>query len=752
MLYAQVVLPLAQPAYTFKLEEALGVGVGDAVVVQFGSSRYYTGIVWSITTECPDYPHLKSVIRRLYSVPLLTPDAMRLWEWVAEYYICSLGEVMRIALPSLAKPSATTLAELDERSIEPPMESYVALCESLRGEAALAEYVERHARRAPRRSATLDAIAALAAERGAADGFVPRRMVDVDAATLAALRSKGLIVTERRAVERLSSGCGEEFLLPRLSPKQQEALCGVRAAHSEHKTALLHGVTGSGKTEIYIHLIAERLAAGGDVLLLVPEIVITSQLIERLERIFEGRITSYHSRLTPSRRGHTYLRLAASTGGELIVGVRSALFLPLHHHPLVIVDEEHDPSYKQSDMSPRYNGRDVAVVMGRIYGADVVLGSATPSLESYINALSGKYAYISLEERWGDAVLPEIVVSDTLRAVKRGERRSHFNRELLDAVEGSLSRGEQVILFQNRRGYAPYLQCRTCGYSPRCPHCNVTLTQHKASSRMECHYCGYSEERPTVCPNCQTQDIAAMGFGTERVEEEISRLFPEARVARLDGDTSASESSFKRIVREFEARQTDILVGTQILTKGFDFGGVTTVGILNADNLLSTPDFRAAERAFQLMMQVAGRAGRRAERGRVVVQTALPNHPVIRQVAVGDYRAMALVELGEREAFGYPPYSHVVRLLLRHKDYELLRYAAHHLVAIMRGKFGERVLGPVASAREMLRGEYRAEILLKIESGASMRRARQLLGEALAALAKEQRYKGVVVNVDVDAW
>ena len=752
MLYAQVVLPLAQPMYSFSLDEGLAVGVGDAVVVQFGSSRFYTGIVWSISAERPDYPRIKPILRKLYSRPLLSAEAQRLWEWIADYYMCSVGEVMRLALPSLAKPSASSLSDLDERLISQPTESFVALCEELRSQEALRAYVEQHVRRSPRRVEVMQRIARLATERASGDGFVPRRLLDVDTSQLATLRKRGIVCCEERPREQISAAGGVDFLLPTLSEAQSVALAQIRSAHAEGRVALLHGVTGSGKTEIYKHLIAERLAAGGDVLLLVPEIVITSQLVERLERIFEGRTTTYHSRLTPLRRGQTYLRLAASTGGELIVGVRSSIFLPMRPRCLVVVDEEHDPGYKQSDMSPRYNARDCAVLMGKLYGASVVLGSATPSLESYVNALSGKYAYVELAERWGDAVLPEVVVSDTLRAVKRGERRSHFNADLLSNVERSLASGEQVILFQNRRGYAPYVQCRTCGYSPRCPHCNVTLTQHKSTSRMECHYCGYSEERPKVCPNCQTQDIAPMGFGTERVEEEISRLFPDARVERLDGDTSTSERTFRDIVHRFEEGATDILVGTQILTKGFDFGGVTTVGILNADNLLTAPDFRAAERAFQLMMQVAGRAGRRNDRGRVVVQTSQPKHPVICQVAAADYRGMALTELAEREAFGYPPYSHIIRLLLRHKSYELLRYAAHHTASLLRQKFGGRVLGPVSAAQQMLRGEHRAEILLKIESGASMRRARTMLREVVDAVRSDERYRVVTIIIDVDAW
>ena len=723
--------------------------VGDAVVVQFGSSRYYTGIVWSISAERPDYPRLKPILKKLYSTPLLTPAMQRLWEWVAEYYMCSVGEVMRVALPSLAKPSATSLSDLDERSIEAPTERYVALCEALRSEEALAEYVAKHSRRAPRRCENLDTLAALIQQREAEDGFIPRRLLNIDNDDLATLRKKELIVTQERPIQRVVNS--SDFLTPTLSEAQNRALDAIREAHNQRRVALLHGITGSGKTEIYIHLIAETLAAGRDVLMLVPEIVITSQLVERLEQIFEGRTTTYHSRLTALRRGQTFLRLATSSGGELIVGVRSSIFLPHKNLGLIIVDEEHDANYKQSDLAPRYNARDCAVIMGRIYDANVLLGSATPSLESYTNTLAGKYAYIELKERWGSGVLPEIVVSDTIRAVKRGERKTHFNLDLLNDISRTLAANEQVMLFQNRRGYSPYIQCRTCGYSPRCPHCNVTLTEHKATARMECHYCGYTMPTPKVCPNCEIQDMALMGFGTEKAAEEIARLFPDARVGRLDSDTSTSERAFKQIVHSFEQGETDILVGTQIITKGFDFKGVSTVGILNADNLLSIPDFRASERAFQLMMQVAGRAGRHNDRGRVVIQTSQPKHPVISYVASGDYHAMALKELEERRTYGYPPYSHLVRIMLRHSDYDLLRHGAHHYATLLRKKFGTRVMGPVSSALEMLRGEHRAEIIIKIESGASMQKARRMIREAITEGEKTKSYSSIKLSIDVDA-
>lgn len=469
---------------------------------------------------------------------------------------------------------------------------------------------------------------------------MPRRLLEADAATLAALRKKGLITLTRR--ERSVERGAVRFQLPTLSPAQQRCLDTIRSRFDAGlRTVLLHGITGSGKTELYIHLIAAALARGGDVLLLVPEIAITAQLIDRLERIFGSRVTAYHSKLPLARRTESYLRLTRSEGGELVVGARSALFLPLRRLQLIVVDEEHDTGYKQTDAQPRYNARDVAVVMARLWEARTVLGSATPSLESYANALGGKYGLATLDERYGDARPPQVIVSDTLRAVKRNERKTHFNRLLLDRIAEVLARGEQAMLFQNRRGFSPYVECRACGWTARCPHCNVTLTYHKRDGRLQCHYCGHAEPLPARCPACKAGEATPAGFGTEKIEEELARLLPAARIERLDRDTATSESAYRAIIDRFESGQSDVLVGTQMITKGFDFARVSLVGILNADNLLFSPDFRAAERAFQLMTQVAGRAGRRDAAGEVVIQTSEPEHPVIRQVAAGDYEAMA---------------------------------------------------------------------------------------------------------------
>ena len=748
--YADIVLPLAQPAYTFAVPEGLEVSPGDAVAVPFGPRKIYTGIVWRVHAEPPAAGRVKTILRRLYDRPLLPAPQMRLWEWVADYYLCTVGEVMRAALPSLMKPSGDTEEAFSEEEFRPRTECYVSLPAELHDEARFHEACERLERRAPKQYEALLEVATAGDETRISTGEVARRLLRADYGTLQALCRKGLLIARQheRTVER---GGAPVFRLPELTPHQQQALAALRGCFAEGKgAALLHGITGSGKTEIYIHLIAETLARGGDVLLLVPEIALTAQLIERMERIFGSRVTSYHSKLSGLRRSETYLRLNRSPGGEFVVGARSALFLPLRHLELLIVDEEHDTSYKQTDPAPRYNARDCAVVMARIAGGRALLGSATPSLESWLNARSGKYGYALLTERYGEARPPVVCLSDTLRAARRGERRAHFNKLLLDRIDETLRRGGQVMLFQNRRGFSPYVECTECGWTARCPNCNVTLTYHKNGRKLVCHYCGHTEDIPAKCPACRVADVVPMGFGTEKVEEEIAKLFPEARVARLDRDTVTSERAFSAIVADFAARRTDILVGTQMITKGFDFEGVSLVGILNADNLTNSPDFRASERAFQLMMQVAGRAGRRDDGGEVVIQTSDPANPLLRQVVAGDYEAMARGQLAERQAFFYPPYARLMSLTLRHRDPALLREGIAYLAGRLRTHFGRRVLGPMTPPVDRIRGEYLMGLLLKIESGASSSRARGVLRAELKFFSANPAFRAISVCVDVD--
>ena len=749
MVFADIILPLAQPVYTFAVDEGLHVVPGTAVAVQFGPHKIYTGLVWRVHDRRPDARRIKTVSRTLYDRPLLSPAQMRFWEWTADYYMCTLGEVMRAALPALMKPSGDTEEAFAEEEFRPRTEPFALLADGLRDERALDELFERLARRAPKQYEALLEIASAGPEGRMPDGPVACRLLHADRTILRTLARKGHIrLVELPRDDVRTARCA--FAPPEPTPVQSEALAAVRREFAKRKPVLLHGVTGSGKTEIYIHLIAETLARGGDVLMLVPEIALTAQLIDRMERIFGSRVTPYHSKLPARKRTESYLRLTRSEGGEFVIGTRSALFLPLERLQLVVVDEEHDPSYKQSDPAPRYHARDCAVMLAHLTGSRIVLGSATPSLETWLLAESGKYGKAVLAERYGAGRPPQILLSDTLRAAKRGERRAHFNKQLLDRIGAALAGGRQVMLFQNRRGFSPYVECSACGWTARCPHCNVTLALHKSAGRLICHYCGHSESVPDRCPACRTADLSPMGFGTEKIEQEIARLFPEARVARLDRDSAASERAFRETIARFERGETDILVGTQMITKGFDFGGVSLVGILNADNLVNAPDFRAAERAFQLITQVAGRAGRRDDLGEAVIQTSDPTNPVIRQAAAGDYEAMARTQLAERAEFFYPPYARLTALTLRHRDPAVLRDAARHLGERLRGRFGRRLLGPIAPPVDRIRGEYLAGLLLKIESGASTARAREILKDELKAFAALPQFKSVTVVCNVD--
>ena len=731
--YADIVLPLAQPAYTFAVGEGVEVCVGDAVAVQFGKNAVYTGVVWRLHDTPPAKGTAKPILKVLYDKPLLSELQMRFWEWIADYYICSVGEVMRVALPSIIKAKARC-----EEEFEPYLPKREATV-NLVVEAFSDEVREKMARRAPKRYEALCAVEQ-------AGGVVPRHAVELDSTALKALVKAGLIEMGER--DYVLDSEWSKTLLPKLSQAQSKAFDELQKGLSDKRVALLHGVTSSGKTEIYTHLIEERLSRGEDVLFLVPEISLTTQLVERMRSLFGESVTVYHSKLTPQQRTRLYTDMLSSESGNFVVGARSALFLPYKKLGLVVVDEEHDSSYKQSEPNPRYNGRDAAIMLASMHGAKCVLGSATPSLESYANYLSGKYAYTQLTERYGGVEMPDIVISDTVRNVKRNERKLHFNKELLDAIAERLENHEQVILFQNRRGYSPYMECPTCGWSARCPRCNVTLSAHQQKGRMVCHYCGYNEPITRFCPNCKTTELKAMGFGTERVEEAVAELFPEARVLRLDGDTATSSSAYNRIIGAFARHEADILVGTQIVSKGLDFANVTLIGVLNGDNLLASPDFRAEERAWQLMMQVAGRAGRRDKRGEVIIQSAEPQHSVY--AMVGDYERMAAKLLAERRQFGYPPFVRIVKVVMRSSDSHLLVESSMKLGEQLRNRFGRRVLGPVTPLIDKVRGEHRVELMLKVEVEASFSRARAILREEITRLREEKAYRNIVIICDVD--
>ncbi|MBQ7310152.1 MAG: primosomal protein N' [Alistipes sp.] len=735
MNFADIILPLAQPCYTFAVSHIPDIKVGEAVAVQFGPRNIYTGIVLRLHNNPPKRGRVKPVLQRLYNFAVLTPKQIEFWSWMSSYYLSTLGEVMRIALPSLIKPHATSQELYIPYSL--PTEKIVRL-KSMPD----AETLDRMSRRAPRRAALL----AMLQRSG---GEIARHECSADAAVITALTKAGYIETILRECEPKILPISHTTL-PVLSAEQSKALERIESGLEVCNVALLHGVTSSGKTEIYTHRIAHALSREQDVLLLVPEISLTAQLVERMRQMFGSRVIAYHSKLTPLRRTQIYMDMLRTGSGRLIVGARSALFLPYKSLGLVVVDEEHDSSYKQTEPSPRYHGRDAAVMLASLHGAKAILGSATPSLESFNNAMAGKYAGVTLMSRYGGSLPPKIIISDTMRSVKRGERKSHFNKELLDRIADRLQRGEQIMLFQNRRGYAPYVECPRCGWTARCPHCNVTLSRHLNTNSLRCHYCGYSIEHLQYCPECKTSQLETKGFGTEKVEEEISALFPTARILRLDSDTASSDSAYNRIISQFAAGEADILVGTQIITKGLDFKGVTLIGVLNADNLTNAPDFRAVERAWQTMLQVAGRAGRRDKAGEVVVQTSDPSHPVFAALSEQGYQHFATAQLRERQMFNYPPFSRLIRITLRHISPERLAKAASQLGVELRSKFGGRVLGPVTPLVDRIRQEYIVQIIIKIENGASFSRAKEIVSDHLTALQKSPTTKGLTTICDID--
>lgn len=760
-LYADIVVPVARDFFTFGVGDdiAPSLGEGMGVAVQLGPRKRYTGIVWRIHSEKPPYKTVRDIEKVVYPERVVSGSQMRLWEWIAGYYMCTLGEVMRFALPPALKPSGMSGEEFERDEFRPAAVKFISLHPSIDTEEKLREACGSFGRAKAQYAALMEFCSRAGMEDGDAGGrlgaVVRRDRMQASDAILKRLEERGILSVFKRELtaaemnESRESG-RETFSLPVLTPAQCDAGSGIRESFGEHGCVLLHGVTGSGKTEIYTHLIRSELEAGRSVLYMMPEIAMTSQLVARIRRVFGDRVTVYHSRMTDRRRAEVYRRLSRSKGGELVLGVRSSVFLPLPSPGLVIVDEEHDQSYKQNENAPRYNARDCAVYMASREGAKCLLASATPSIESYMNALGGKYGLVALKERYGDARMPEIIISDTLRAVKRGERKSHFNKILLDKLAETLEAGRQAMLFQNRRAFAPYVECGTCGSAAHCPRCSVSLSYHKHDNSLRCHVCGFSTAMYHACPECGSGEMRLRGFGTEKVEEELAKLFPGARIARLDRDAASGVRKFERIISDFENRRTDILVGTQMITKGFDFSGVSLVGILNADNLLNYPDFRASERAYQVMTQVAGRAGRADGGGVAVIQTSQPGNPVIRQVQAGDYEGMVRGQLAERMAFGYPPYGRLVNVILKHRDRELLWKGACVLSGKMKQAFGDMVFGPHAPVIEKISDESIFAILLKIGNGRPSWKAKRMLSGIIGEFLETAGFRTISVSCNVD--
>jgi primosomal protein N' (replication factor Y) (superfamily II helicase) len=755
MKFADLLLPVPLPGlftYSVPASVRIEISAGKRVLVPFGKKKLITGIVRELHDRQPSGYEVKEIVSVLDSKPVVLEVQFRFWEWLAAYYMCTAGEVLKSAMAGglrlegaggLAnRPKTGTFITLHPSACNPrKLESLPATLkraprqlELLMSYLRLTGYAGNQ-KKAPEISKSL-----LLKESGS--GSFPAK----------SLAEKEVLVEVTRQVSRLEQGDSAQKEISMLNRFQQEAIENIKEQFETKEVVLLNGITSGGKTEIYIHLIRDALEKGKQVLYLLPEIALTAQIINRLRNIFGNLAGVYHSRFSQPERGEIWDRVL-SIGDDrysLILGVRSSVFLPFRELGLVIVDEEHENTYKQTEPAPRYHARDSAIMLASMHGAKTLLGTATPSVESWYNSLSGKYGLVNLTKRYMEIELPEITIADTRLARKKKQMQSLFTPVLLDAIGEAIGTGQQVILFQNRRGYAPYIECMACGWVPVCRHCDVSMTYHKSLKRMVCHYCGESENLLPACSDCGSTDIKTRGFGTEKIEDEISIFFPSARVGRLDLDSVRKKRSHEKIIADFEAGKTDILAGTQMIAKGLDFGRVSLVGILNADNLLLFPDFRAHERSFQLLSQVSGRAGRKEKRGKVIIQTGFPDHPVIKNVIENNLDNHFRQQLAERKMFRYPPYVRLIRIVMKDRVYDTVSGAAQELGGRLKTIFGNRVLGPEAPVIARVQNRHIMHILLKIEKGADLARARSLVGREMGAVSSIKSYKSCHIFADVD--
>ncbi|MDR1592809.1 MAG: primosomal protein N' [Prevotellaceae bacterium] len=741
-MYTDVILPLPlRQIYTYTVPEALRevIAVGMRVVAPFGARKRYTGIVLEIHNRpVRDGLAVKAIEAVIDERPTVGAEQLQVWRFVAEYYRASLGDVYRAALPSGL--------QLAEAIPQPKQELFIRANFPI-DNGNVPDTILASLNRAPKQRKLLLSFVEKVGEQ--TDGRVSRKALLEDGTPLTvlqALTERGLFITEKQPVLQASAPLRPPVSL---STEQQIAFDTVLQQFNTFNTVLLHGVTSSGKTEIYIHLIKYYLNRGQQILYLAPEIGLTTQLTERLRCVFGEKVAVYHSRIPERERLILWNNLRENRGCEIVIGARSAVFLPFSCLGLVIVDEEHDASYKQSDSAPRYHARNIALVTASIYGAKTLLGSATPSIETYCLSVQKRYGLVELHQRYAGVELPDISVISLPESYRKKRMKGHFSLEMLDAIAQTLVRGEQVILFRNRRGYASYVQCPMCAWVAQCPHCAVSLTYHQSTRRLTCHYCGHTVTAPDTCPECGSE-LSGSGFGTEQVEDEVKNFFPEAVVQRMDFDTTRRRQSFEQIIDAFERHEADILVGTQMVTKGLDFDRVGLVGILHADSLLNHPDFRAAERAFQMFTQVSGRAGRKHRQGRVILQTSTPEHPVIADVVANNYRHFFDTQMAERQAFNYPPYCRLIRVVISHHDAATLNGAAGLLRQEWQRLFAHRLLGPDSPPVERTRNRYHKQFLLKIEITASQNKAKEMLEHTLASLCRQPNFRALKVYLDVD--
>ena len=731
------------------LEEQVQRGV--RVLVPLGRNKTYVGIVSEKHHRAPAGYQTKDILQVLDVTPILLDSQLRLWHWIADYYMSPIGEVYKAALPSGLKA---------EDGFRPKTETYITLTPQFRNEQTLHVALNMLHRADKQLAALIDYLAL--SHWDSVEGSVCREtVVEItrdellnaghSLPTVNALVKRGLLEVYEREVGRLNHG-GEPHLekIRPLSDVQQDAFNKIQFSFLGKNVTLLHGVTSSGKTEIYIHLIRQALEKKQQVLYLLPEIALTVQIMQRLQHVFGNRLGIYHSKYSDAERVEIWQKQLSQNPYDVILGARSAVFLPFQNLGLVIVDEEHETSYKQQDPMPRYHARSTAIVLAQMFGAKTLLGTATPSVETYYNAKTGKYGLVELFQRYKGIELPEIQVVDVKDLQHRKMMNGPFSPYLLNKVRGALEHGEQAILFQNRRGYAPVIECKQCGWVPHCQHCDVSLTLHRNLNQLTCHYCGYTYQVPTECPACGCQELRTKGYGTEKIEAEVQDIFPEARIARMDLDTTRSRSAYERIISDFASGRTNLLIGTQMISKGLDFDKVSVVGILNADSMLNYPDFRAYEHAFMMMAQVSGRAGRKGKRGLVVLQTKSPDLPIIQQVVRNDYAAHYQSLIAERQQFHYPPYYRLVYVYLKHKQDWVVDTAAAEMASRLRQWFGARLLGPDKPAVAKVKSLSIRKLVLKLELGINMGDVRKYLALAQQQMLQDKRYVSLQIYYDVD--
>lgn len=754
MNYVDIILPLPLDGlFTYAISDEMvnKVKMGVRVLVPLGRSKTYTGIVVRRHQEDPKF-EVKDILAILDDHPMLLPQQMKLWQWMSSYYMSSMGDIYKAAFPAGLKA---------EDSYRPKMETYIGLSENYRSEQALHIAFNLLSRAQKQLQVLLDFLSL--SHWDSLKDAIPHQnirelsreeLMNSSHCTLANIKGlidRKILSTYQKEVGRLNRAEESNFSnIKRLNEAQQEGYNQILMQFMKRDVVLLHGVTSSGKTEIYIHLIQKALLEHKQVLYLLPEIALTIQIMERLQTVFGNRLGIYHSKYSDAERVEIWQKQLSENPYDVILGARSAVFLPFQNLGLVIIDEEHETSFKQQDPAPRYHARSAAIMLAQMYQAKTLLGTATPSMESYYNACQGKYGLVELKTRYKNIQLPEIQVVDVKDLRHRKMMSGPFSPQLLASITETLQQGRQVILFQNRRGFAPMIECKECGWVPKCVNCDVSLTLHKNTNLLVCHYCGYTYQVPVVCPSCGSTEIKGRGYGTEKIEDQIRELFPEARVARMDLDTTRTRNAYERIIADFSCGKTNVLIGTQMITKGLDFDRVSVVGILDADSMLNYPDFRAYEHAFMMMSQVAGRAGRKGERGLVLLQTKNPDLPVIQQVVNNDYKGFYKDLLQERKMFHYPPFFHLVYIYMKHRKEEIVDTASIEMGSRLRRWFGERVLGPDKPSVSRVKTLSIRKIVIKLETGIDQDQVRRYLKLAQQQMMEDKQYATLQIYYDVD--